>query len=710
MKKEDISRLDHLPQQLRSHGQFCLWKYEVVDGRQTKVPYNPKRPSEKAATNRPDTFSTFETASRAAISEDFSGVGIRVSQTLTAIDIDHCFDEDGKLSETAKDIITRLNAYTEKSPSGKGLHIYFTAKSVEFSKEKYYIKHGDIEVYIDGQTNRYLTVTGDVIRDSDLVDRSSELQGILTDYMTRESKDTSDRPQMPVEALTLSEQEIIDAAINSRIGTQFQALFNGQWQGAYPSQSEADQAFCNMLAFWTRKDPIMIDSIFRKSRLYRDKWNREDYRTATIDKAIASTTDVYTPKKITAAIPDPTDADAPIEPGKTAITETVVTVDEETEQEHILQEPTYPTQEDIFKEFEAEIDSNRFEPISTGIDQLDAALDGGLERRTLLTLAAAPGAGKTAIAQYIFENMAKKGHPVIYVNLEMDRSQLLSRSLSRLSYEYYKSKSVVRPFTAATIKRGYKWTNEDRESINYIKGRYKATILPNCYYVTTNPNNSGHIDNTLSAILKELERITNDLRSKGQTAPLVCIDYLQFIEYDLWKQETCPKRPDNADAIKQTLKALKSFAMKYDTVVLVITANNRVSNSEGRASMDSGRDTSNIEYSGDVMLSLVYTAVEECWLHKSGKTDKNGNDIPSVIDNPFIYRVIDYAKKLQQEDPNHEDNYPKIAKLLTLKVVKFRNGESRGSAKFVYEGKYYSFDVDHGTPNPYWSYNDSEPD
>ena len=218
MKIEDIRRLDHLPKQLRSHGQFCLWKYEEVDGRQTKVPYNPTRTESKAATNRPETFSTFETASRAATSNDFDGIGIRVSQTLTGVDIDHCFDEDGRLSETARDIMTRLNAYTEKSPSGKGLHIYFTAKSVEFSKEKYYIKHGDLEVYIVGQTNRYLTVTGDVIKDSDLVDRSSELQGILNDYMTRPEK-TASGQNMPVEPLTLSEQEIIDAAINSRIGT-----------------------------------------------------------------------------------------------------------------------------------------------------------------------------------------------------------------------------------------------------------------------------------------------------------------------------------------------------------------------------------------------------------------------------------------------------------------------------------------------------------
>ena len=52
------------------------------------------------------------------------------------------------------------------------------------------------------------------------------------------------------------------------------------------SQSEADQAFCNLLAFWTDNNPIGIDQIFRESKLYRDKWEREDYREGTIKKAI----------------------------------------------------------------------------------------------------------------------------------------------------------------------------------------------------------------------------------------------------------------------------------------------------------------------------------------------------------------------------------------------------------------------------------------
>lgn len=357
-----------------------------------------------------------------------------------------------------------------------------------------------------------------------------------------------------------------------------------------------------------------------------------------------------------------------------------------------------PTSQESFDDFLAEVMTDRFEPISTGIDQLDKALSGGLERKTLVTLAAAPGAGKTAIAQYLLENMAEKGHNVVYVNLEMDRSQLLSRSIARLSHERsltdqravpntrnHLPQSVFADIFAIDVRRGYKWTDEQKAIVEKTAAYYREHIAPHFQYVTTNPENRGSIDNTLSSILRKLEAITAELIRNGQNAPLVCIDYLQFVEYDLLGEKE--RKPDNAEAIKQTLKAFKQFAMKYNTVVILITANNRASNSEGRASMDSARDTSNIEYSGDVMLSLVYTAVEERWTHRTGKTDRNGNDTYAVIDNDYINHVIDWTL-------SENKSYPDIAKRMSLKVVKGRGIQSRGVAKFKYDGRYFYFEPD----------------
>ena len=58
--------------------------------------------------------------------------------------------------------------------------------------------------------------------------------------------------------------------------------------------SAADLALCNLLAFWTGCQPDRIDRLFRQSGLYRQKWERDDYRERTIRCAIESTTEVYT--------------------------------------------------------------------------------------------------------------------------------------------------------------------------------------------------------------------------------------------------------------------------------------------------------------------------------------------------------------------------------------------------------------------------------
>ena len=372
--------------------------------------------------------------------------------------------------------------------------------------------------------------------------------------------------------------------------------------------------------------------------------------------------------------------------------------------------PSDPTPWDALEEFYKEIQTERFKPVPTGIRQLDEALDGGLVRKTLVTLASAPGMGKTAISQYIFENMAKAGHSVIYVNLEMDRSQLLSRSIARIAYERnhpngrpnekkdYNTFEEISDITTTDIKRGYEWTEAQKKKVDEALDYYRENIAPRFHYVTTNPENEGHITNQLSEILGKLRRIADGLREAGEDAPLVCIDYLQFVDCDISEDGEIlgpkDKRPETAEAIKRTLQALKIFAMEYNTVVWLIMANNRTSNKEGYASMDSGRDTSNIEYSGDVMLSLVYTAIEDKWQVPKGK-DKDGNTKYNSCDLEFINDRIDFCRSIPGKDE------PLVAKLQSIKVVKGRELRGRGVARFVYNGAFSVYSADNGIKNPY---------
>ena len=100
-------------------------------------------------------------------------------------------------------------------------------------------------------------------------------------------------------ALNLTDEDLVERASRAQNGPKFQRLWDGVITG-YPSQSEADEALLCILAFWTQKDPGSMDRLFRASGLYReDKWEREDYRTRSINGAISKTSETYQPRVIT---------------------------------------------------------------------------------------------------------------------------------------------------------------------------------------------------------------------------------------------------------------------------------------------------------------------------------------------------------------------------------------------------------------------------
>lgn len=77
-------------------------------------------------------------------------------------------------------------------------------------------------------------------------------------------------------------------------GDKFCRLWAGDTSGHGDDDSAADLALLSMLAFYTQ-DPAQLDRLFRRSGLYRGKWEREDYRRGTIAKAILDRADVWAP-------------------------------------------------------------------------------------------------------------------------------------------------------------------------------------------------------------------------------------------------------------------------------------------------------------------------------------------------------------------------------------------------------------------------------
>lgn len=243
--------------------------------------------------------------------------------------------------------------------------------------------------------------------------------------------------------------------------------------------------------------------------------------------------------------------------------------------------------------------TRKYEPVPTGLSDIDRAIGGGFFRQQLILLGGSPGSGKSAFSQTLFEGMAKRGQACVYVNLEMSREQMLARSLSRIAAQ---NGDRIKP---TQILQGYKWDWTTEAAITGAADEYKRDIAPRMIY---NPPETGA---DLDSILAYLEDEAQRAEAAGMPAPCVVLDYLQII--------AGRDREDEATVIKRAMSSLKHFAIVHDTFVFAITALNRAASTTGNVTMESGRGTSALEYGADLQLGLAYTYC----LKKYGGLDKD---------------------------------------------------------------------------------------
>ena len=282
----------NIPEEMRDRRQWINWKLsrnpKPTGKPWTKIPLDP-RTGRKAATTRPETWTDFDTAcarhqefSRHAGRGSSEGLGFVLRGAHVGIDLDDCRSpQTGELEPWAQEIVRRIDSYTEVSPSGTGIRIICLGKLPPGARRK-----GAVEMY-DESSPRYLTITGHVLDGrGEIHDRQSQIEAVHAEHLgVEETEDTKPTPAYdPPE--DLDTDQVLEKAMTARNGEGFSKLWHGEWQGDYPSQSEADLALAGELAFWCGRNPEAIDSMFRQSGLYRDKWERTDYREDTIAKAM----------------------------------------------------------------------------------------------------------------------------------------------------------------------------------------------------------------------------------------------------------------------------------------------------------------------------------------------------------------------------------------------------------------------------------------
>lgn len=287
-----------IPEELKQLKQWVCWQGipdDIRPGKLKKIPINPKTGGH-AQSNNSATWSDYDTAVKAA--KGYSGIGFMFADGYFGVDIDDAEEaikdyKAGGNDNIIAEFVYTLESYAEYSQSGKGLHIICKGTLPEGGRRK-----GKVEMYSQG---RYFIMTGNMAAEySDIVNCTETIKPLHAKYIGDKQAAESNKSLPTNAVLELSDEQIIQAALASKQGSGFRTLYDGLWQGLYQSQSDADLAFCNMLAFWFGRDKQRMDSIFRKSGLYRDKWDRptsgdRTYGDITLNKAIASCRDIYTP-------------------------------------------------------------------------------------------------------------------------------------------------------------------------------------------------------------------------------------------------------------------------------------------------------------------------------------------------------------------------------------------------------------------------------
>ena len=291
-----------IPAALRERPQWVCWKYITRGGKQTKCPINA-RGGGRADSTDPATWASFDEVVAAWKRGGYAGIGyvFAADGPYAGIDLDGCIDDAGNIVSAARQIIDSLNSYTEISPSGRGVKVFIAGRKPDGvgCKSKAIAGFKESEVY---DRDRFFTVTGQRVPDTPagVEDRQTALDALCIRLWPKK------RPPhlngtIAAAGFSGDDEALIQRAGAAKNGDRFKKLWAGDTSLHADDHSGADQALCNLLAFWTGKDAARIDRLFRRSGLFRDKWDEKrgehTYGQKTIDCAIVDCNETFSPRR-----------------------------------------------------------------------------------------------------------------------------------------------------------------------------------------------------------------------------------------------------------------------------------------------------------------------------------------------------------------------------------------------------------------------------
>ena len=311
--------VENIPSELTNLNNWVLWRYkDRGNGKRTKPPFQID--GKYAKTTDARTWSSFNQCLVALDQGKDAGLGIMLGSGIVGIDLDHVIQlETNTLTPLAQEIVNRFRGtYIEISPSKEGIHIFCYGKIKRSGKGR-----GDnnwLEVY---DRDRYFTVTGNRYNEvKSVTEQQVALDWLFTEFMdgkgtpymsTGEERGggqpllssvdmppSTELPEADGWIDEVADRDLIDRVKNHhKQGVKFTKLWNGDLSDYNEDHSSADLALCNILAYWTSKDAVQMDRIFRQSSLMRNKWDEKHYSNGqtygehTLEEAISKCKKTY---------------------------------------------------------------------------------------------------------------------------------------------------------------------------------------------------------------------------------------------------------------------------------------------------------------------------------------------------------------------------------------------------------------------------------
>ena len=249
-----------------------------------------------AESDNPKTWTDFDAACEYA--KEHGGVALAYAldgtDGIACIDLDGCIDAKGSFSDLSTDVFnTSGRGYTERSLSGKGIHVFGKTKGSDLRS---FSKDGDMEYY---QGGHFIAMTGENIGGKELAHFDApEMKALLERKL--EKRTAWKNVNRGEAGLTqMDDRELLEKAFSAKNGDTVKRLYNGE--DLRHNHSNSDMSLMNYLAFYSGGNVEQMTRIFATSGLYRPEKSQSYYEYTAIKAA--KDTPHYTPPKAPAEVP-----------------------------------------------------------------------------------------------------------------------------------------------------------------------------------------------------------------------------------------------------------------------------------------------------------------------------------------------------------------------------------------------------------------------